>query len=135
MKVSEILRLFQADGWSLTATRRSHRQFKHASNPSRVTVPGKPIDDVASGTLNSIHKHAGLKSRGPMRYAIVIKKAEGNFYAKVPDLPRCVATGATVAEVEAEIREAIIFHVDGLLEDELPIPNAVSRFEYIEVAA
>jgi len=70
-----------------------------------------------------------------MRYAIVIEKAEGNFYAKVPDLPRCVATGATVAEVEAEIREAIIFHVDGLREDELPIPDAVSRFEYIEVAA
>lgn len=52
-----------------------------------------------------------------MRYAIVIEKAEGNFSAYVPDLPGCVATGATVEEVEAEIREAIAFHVEGLRPD------------------
>ena len=52
-----------------------------------------------------------------MRYAIVIEKAEGNYSAYVPDLPGCIATGATVAEVEAEIREAIVFHVEGLRED------------------
>ena len=57
-----------------------------------------------------------------MRYAIVIEKAEGNYSAYIPDLPGCVATGATVAEVEAEIREAIAFHVEGLREDGLPIP-------------
>ena len=57
-----------------------------------------------------------------MRYAIVIEKADGNYSAYVPDLPGCVATGATVAEVEAEIREAIAFHVEGLREDGLPIP-------------
>ena len=45
-----------------------------------------------------------------MRYAIVIEKAEGNYSAYVPDLPGCVATGTTVAEVEAEIRQAIVFH-------------------------
>ncbi len=53
-----------------------------------------------------------------MRYAIVIEKAEGNYSAYVPDLTGCVATGATVAEVETEIREAILFHLDGLREDE-----------------
>ena len=62
MKVSEILRLLQADGWYLVATRGSHRQFKHASKPGRVTVPGKPSDDIAPGTLNSILKQATLKS-------------------------------------------------------------------------
>jgi predicted RNase H-like HicB family nuclease len=70
-----------------------------------------------------------------MRYAIVIEKAEGNFSAYVPDLPGCVATGATVAEVEAEIREAISFHVEGLREDGLPLPAASSTVEYVEVAA
>lgn len=70
-----------------------------------------------------------------MRYAIVIEKAEDNYSAYVPDLPGCVATGATVAEVEAEIREAIGFHVEGLREDGLPIPAAASRVEYIDVAA
>ena len=52
-----------------------------------------------------------------MRYAIVIETAESNYSAYVPDLPGCVATGATIVEVEAEIWEAISFHVEGLLED------------------
>jgi len=61
MKVGELLRLLQADGWRLVATRGSHRQFKHTSKPGRVTVPGKPSDELAPGTLNSIQKQAGLK--------------------------------------------------------------------------
>jgi predicted RNA binding protein YcfA (HicA-like mRNA interferase family) len=61
MKVSEILRQIQDDGWFLVATRGSHRQFKHAFKPGRVTVAGKPSDDLAPGTLNSILKQAGLK--------------------------------------------------------------------------
>ena len=61
MKVSEILRILQDDGWYLYATRGSHRQFKHSSKRGRVTVAGKPSDDLASGTLNSILKQAGLK--------------------------------------------------------------------------
>jgi predicted RNA binding protein YcfA (HicA-like mRNA interferase family) len=61
MKVGEVLRLLQADCWQLVATRGSHRQFKHASKPGRVTVPGKASDDLAPGTLNSIFKQAGLK--------------------------------------------------------------------------
>ena len=70
-----------------------------------------------------------------MRYAVVIEKAEGNYSAYGPDLPGCVATGQTVAEVEAEIREAIAFHVESLREDGLPVPAAGSRVEYIDIAA
>jgi predicted RNase H-like HicB family nuclease len=70
-----------------------------------------------------------------MRYAVVIEKAEGNYSAYVPDLPGCVATGATVEEAEAEIREAIAFHLEGLREDGLVIPEPTSRVEYIELAA
>ena len=70
-----------------------------------------------------------------MRYAIVIETAESNYSAYVPDLPGCVATGATIAEVKSEIRDAIAFHVDGLLEDGLPIPPALSQVEYVEVVA
>jgi predicted RNA binding protein YcfA (HicA-like mRNA interferase family) len=61
MKVAEVLRMLQDDGWRLHATRGSHRQFKHPTKPGRVTVPGKPSDDVAVGTLGSILKQAGLK--------------------------------------------------------------------------
>ncbi len=53
--------MLQDDGWFLVATRGSHRQLKHAGKPGRVTVPGKPNDDLASGTLNSILRQAGLK--------------------------------------------------------------------------
>ena len=61
MPVSEVLRMLHDDGWRLAATKGSHRQFKHGSKPGRVTVPGKPSDDLAPGTLNSILKQAGLK--------------------------------------------------------------------------
>ena len=70
-----------------------------------------------------------------MRYAVIIEKAESNFSAYVPDLPGCVATGATVEEVEREIREAIAFHLEGMREDGLPIPDPTSKVEYIELAA
>ncbi|HQU49805.1 MAG TPA: type II toxin-antitoxin system HicA family toxin [Casimicrobiaceae bacterium] len=61
MKVSEILRLLADEGWVLVATRGSHRQFKHPAKPGRVTVPGKPSDELAPGTLNSIRKQSGLR--------------------------------------------------------------------------
>ena len=70
-----------------------------------------------------------------MRYAIVIEKAESNYSAYVPDLPGCVATGATVEEVESQIREAIEFHLEGLREDGAAIPEPASRVEYVDVAA
>lgn len=67
-----------------------------------------------------------------MRYAIVIEKAENSYAAYVPDLPGCVATGASVEEVKKEIREAIRFHIDGLKEDGLPISTPSSIAEYVE---
>ncbi|MCW8846919.1 MAG: type II toxin-antitoxin system HicB family antitoxin [Gammaproteobacteria bacterium] len=70
-----------------------------------------------------------------MRYAIVIEDAGSNYSAYVPDLPGCVATGATVEETESSIREAIEFHLAGLRSDDLPIPRASSRVDYVEVAA
>lgn len=70
-----------------------------------------------------------------MRYAIVIEKAENNYSAYVPDLPGCVATGKTIEETEEEIRGAIEFHLRGMREDGLPIPEPSSRVDYVEVAA
>jgi len=70
-----------------------------------------------------------------MRYAIVIEKAHDNYSAYVPDLPGCVAAGATVEETEALIREAIEFHLTGLREDGLSIPQPLSRVEYVEIPA
>ncbi len=69
-----------------------------------------------------------------MRYAVVIEKAPSNYSAYVPDLPGCIATGATIEEAETQIREAIVFHLAGLVEDGDPIPEPSSRVDYVEVA-
>lgn len=69
------------------------------------------------------------------RYAIVVEKAESNYAAYVPDLPGCVATGATPEETERRLREAIDVHVRGLREDGLPVPEPSSIVNYLEVPA
>jgi predicted RNA binding protein YcfA (HicA-like mRNA interferase family) len=61
VKVGELIRLLEDDGWRLARTRGSHRQYKHANKPGTVTVAGKPSLDIPSGTLNAILRQAGLK--------------------------------------------------------------------------
>jgi predicted RNase H-like HicB family nuclease len=68
------------------------------------------------------------------RFLVVIEKADGNYSAYSPDLPGCVATGATREEVEKNMHEAIKLHVEGLLEDHLAIPESNSFAEYMAVA-
>ncbi|MDO9333350.1 MAG: type II toxin-antitoxin system HicA family toxin [Dehalococcoidales bacterium] len=63
MKVRDIIRLIEADGWYLAAIRGSHRQYKHPVKNGRVTIAGNPSHDIAPGTLNSILKQAGLKEK------------------------------------------------------------------------
>jgi len=67
------------------------------------------------------------------RFLVVIEKANGNYSAYSPDLPGCVATGETVEEVERNIHEAIELHIQGLQEDNLPIPEPQAVAEYVEV--
>jgi len=67
-----------------------------------------------------------------MRYGVVIEKANGNYSAYVPDLPGCVATGATPEQAQHEIQKAIAFHLDGLREDNLPVPEPQARWAYVE---
>jgi predicted RNase H-like HicB family nuclease len=69
-----------------------------------------------------------------MRYAVVIEMAGNNYSAYVPDLPGCVATGATALEAERAIRDAIQFHLEGLRQDGADVPAQSSRVEYVEVA-
>jgi predicted RNA binding protein YcfA (HicA-like mRNA interferase family) len=61
VKVADIIRLVEDDGWYLDRSRGSHRQYKHPTKPGLVTIAGKPSDDLAPGTLNSILKQARLK--------------------------------------------------------------------------
>jgi len=61
MKVREAIDQIEKDGWRMVRTKGSHRQYKHPNKPGLVTIAGKPGDDLAPGTLNSIMKQAGLK--------------------------------------------------------------------------
>jgi predicted RNase H-like HicB family nuclease len=69
------------------------------------------------------------------RYAIVIEKAATNYAGYIPDLPGCVATGATVEETERLLREGIALHLTGMREDGLPIPEPSSVVDYLELEA
>ena len=70
-----------------------------------------------------------------MRYVVIIEKGENSFGAYVPDLPRCVAAAETKEEVVELIQEAIEFHIEGLREDGLPVPEPSSSSEIVEVRA
>ena len=70
-----------------------------------------------------------------MRYAIVIENAGSNYSAYAPDLPGCVATGASIDDVQREMREAIELHIEGMREDGEPIPQPSSSVQYVEIAA
>jgi len=67
------------------------------------------------------------------RFLIVVEDAGRNYSAYSPDLPGCVATGATQEEAEKNMYEAVQLHVDGLREDGLPIPNSSAIAEYVVV--
>ena len=60
MKIRDVIRLIEADGWYLAATKGSHRQYKHLTKPGRVTIAGRPGDELAPGTLNNVLKQAQL---------------------------------------------------------------------------
>lgn len=68
-----------------------------------------------------------------MNYAVVIERAEHNYSAYVPDLPGCVATGRTIAEVKTRIREAITMHIEGPREENLPVPEPTATVTLVEV--
>ena len=70
-----------------------------------------------------------------MKYLIVIEQTETGFSAYSPDIPGCVSTGSTQEETLANMREAIIFHIEGLREEGFPIPKPSSISSYVEVAA
>lgn len=66
------------------------------------------------------------------KYLVVFEKADGNYSAYSPDLPGCIATGSNRKNVEKNIKEAITFHIDGMKDDGLVIPQPTAFVEYVE---
>jgi predicted RNA binding protein YcfA (HicA-like mRNA interferase family)/predicted RNase H-like HicB family nuclease len=113
VKVRDVLKLLEREGWRLVATRGSHRQFKHGVRPGRVTVAGHPSDNIAPRHLEQHSKTSRLE----VKYFVIYEKTATGFSAYAPDLPGCVATGSTMDEIKTTMREAIEFHLEGLHED------------------
>ena len=122
MKVRDIIKRVEKDGWREVKAKGSHRQYKHLVKSGRVTIPGHPGDDVAIGV-------------SVMQYTVIVEKAANNYSAYVPDLPGCISTGSTIEETKRNIQEAIEFHPEGMCEDGDPIPEPTSTAIVVEVAA
>ena len=104
-------------------------------SPGAVTVPGKPGGDLPP---RSGHHHETVRAEAVnefIKYTVVIEKAPCNYAAFVPDLPGCVATGATRKAVLEEIREAISFHIESLRAHGEPVPEPQSTAEVVEIGA
>jgi len=75
-----------------------------------------------------------MKEKEVIKYPVIIEKAQGNFSAYSPDLPGCVATGSTIEVTLARMKEAILFHIQGLKKEGHAIPEPSTEIEYIEIA-
>src|SRR5512147_315115 len=129
MKVRDVIKLVENDGWRLARTKGSHRQFHHPTKLGTVTVAGHPSAEMPIGTLNNIQ--TGWAEE--MKYLVIYEKSETGWGAYVPDLPGLGVAGATMDEVKQLVREAIDFHLEGMRLHGEPIPEPSTVTEYVTV--
>ena len=130
MKVRDVMKRIEADGWRMVYQIGSHRQYKHPLKPGKVTVAGHPSTDVPPKTLKSILRQAEMK------YLVIYEKGPTSWGAYVPDLPGCVAVGSTQEEVHQLIEGALELHLRGMREDGDPIPEPTTlAADFIQVPA
>lgn len=132
MKIRDVIRLIEADGWRLATQRGSHRQFKHLTKTAKVTVAGHPAVELGPKTLRSIMGSSGYEE---MKYAVIYEKTATGYSAYLPDLPGCIAAGATLEETSELMRGAKEMHLDAMIEDGDPIPEPTTVADYIALPA
>jgi predicted RNA binding protein YcfA (HicA-like mRNA interferase family)/predicted RNase H-like HicB family nuclease len=139
MTSKELIRRLEADGWQQVRVKGSHHQFRHPTKPGTVTVP-HPKKEMTIGTLRSIYRQAGLRWQPwqrlfitklstdatrtfPMHIIATIDGAPGTYGVSFPDLPGCVAVGATLDEALASAAEAVTFHLETMVEHGDAVPT------------
>jgi predicted RNase H-like HicB family nuclease/predicted RNA binding protein YcfA (HicA-like mRNA interferase family) len=125
VKVRDVIRLVESDGWRHVRTTASHRHYTHSWKPNVVTIPGHPGDELPKGSGEETMNR---------KYAVIFEQAETNWAAYVPDLPGCITTGKTLDESERNIREAISGHLATLQELGETVPEPTSIAREVEVA-
>jgi predicted RNase H-like HicB family nuclease len=137
VKVKEVIKLLQNDGWYLARTKGSPSSIQAREQAGSGDSIGKRKCRRATRDFEQYLETGPIKTEmgQQMRYAVVVEKGETSFGAHVPDLPGCVAVADTKQELLGLIQEAIEFHLEGLREDGQPIPPPSSSIEYVEVRA
>lgn len=127
VEVREAIRIVRKDGWYQVRTRGSHRHYRHPTKPGKVTIPGHFKDRLHPKMWNTILKQGRNLEGGVVKrtYIVVFENGPHNLSTYVPDLPGCVSVGHTLDEARRNIKEAITFHIDLLLEhgDAIPEPS------------
>ena len=131
MKVREVVRLLEKQGWVEMRSRGSHRHFRHPNQPYVITVPGTDGKELAPGTLNAILR-VEMSAR---RYPIVIEETGTGYSAYSPDVSGCVAVGDTEEETRRNFQDALGAHFEAMREVGEPIPQPHTSVDYVEVAA
>jgi predicted RNase H-like HicB family nuclease/predicted RNA binding protein YcfA (HicA-like mRNA interferase family) len=123
MKVRDLIRLLEDNGWRSRGTRGSDRQFKHLQSDRVVTVSGHA------------GKRSGFERKGEsvVTYTVIYEHGPTSWGAYVPDLPGVIAVAASREEVETSIRGAIEFHLDGMQAEGLEIPKPSSFAGVVEI--
>ncbi len=116
-----------------TATRAAAEAAAKAEQVAKAAHAAAEKAAKKAETADKQAKKADISDIGAKKYLVIFEKTVNNYSAYSPDLPGCIATGRTRAEVEKSIREAISFHIEGLKEDGLPIPKPAAFTEYVEV--
>jgi predicted RNA binding protein YcfA (HicA-like mRNA interferase family)/predicted RNase H-like HicB family nuclease len=135
IKVREVIRLLERDGWRHVRTTGSRRQYQHSIKSGTVTVSGNLGTDMPVGTLRSILKRARVSRRTSVEYLVVVEKGPSSYGAYVPDLPGCVAAAETRREVRKLIREGIQLHIRALREAGEPVLAPASKSETVRIRA
>jgi len=132
LKVREVVRLLEQNGWVEMRSKGSHRHFKHLAHKFVTTVPGQDGQGTRAGHAERYTQNGRAKMK---RYPVVIEPTSTGFSAYSPDVPGCAAVGDTEEEARRNFREALVEHFQAMREIGAPIPEPQTSVDYVDVAA
>ena len=132
MKVRDLVKLLERDGWYWVRTKGSHHQYKLNEGWHR---HGSRKPGQGHGRWNTEQYSEASGSQTMKKYLIIVEKTDTGYSAFSPDIPGCGSVGDTKEEVERNIQEAIEFHLEGMREEGYSIPEPSSYSSYVDIAA
>ena len=133
IKVREVIRLLQDDGWELERRRGSHRQYRHPVKPGTVTLAGNLNEELKPNAVQYLSSGEPEGRPKVTRYIVVIEGSGDSYSAFAPDLPGCVAAGDSPEEVERLMSEAVPLHIESLSAHGEAVPKPQAEVRYVAV--